>query len=272
MTMISASTIKAALLRKSVVALVATLLTLVGAGAVWLQGSEDSTETFKVRRGDIIEAVYGLGTVTANQSYQVKLGVTGTITGLFVAEGDRVERGKTLVTIDQGAFFAAPFSGTVTSVPYKLGETVYAQAPIVTLINLKDRYIVVSLEQESALRVHAGQNARISFETLRGQTYQGKVRAIYPDPQNSQFFVRIDVPNLPESILPGMTSDVAIEIAQRAGALLVPVSAVQSGRVIVRNGHLKKKLQIEIGAIDGRWAEVTGGDLHEGDDVILPGK
>lgn len=265
-------TFKEMLKRKWLLVLIAVALLAIGIGAYSLQRSDDATEIFTVKQGDIIEAVYGLGTVTANQSYQVKLGVTGTITGIYVAEGDRVEKGKTLVTIDHGAHFNAPFSGTVTSAPFKLGETVYAQAAIVTLINLKDRYVVVSLEQESALRVRAGQNARISFETLRGQTYQGKVRAIYPDPQNSQFFVRIDIPELPETILPGMTGDVAIEIAQRKGVLLIPVSALQSGRVTVKSGHLRKKIQITVGAIDGRWAEVTGGELREGDDVILPRK
>lgn len=255
-----------------VASLVAAVLVIFIVGAVWFQQSSNSVTTFQVRRGSIIEAVYGLGTVTANQSYQVKLGVTGTISAVYVTEGDTVEKGKSLVSLDLGATFKAPFSGTVTSVPFKLGETVFSQTPIVTLINLKDCYVLVSLEQESALRVRAGQNARISFETLRGQTYQGKVRSLYPDPQNSQFFVRIDIPNLPETVLPGMTGDVAIEIAQRDGALLVPVSAVQSGRVVVRNGHLKKKIQIKIGAIDGHWAEITEGDLHEGDEVFLPRK
>ncbi len=271
MTLLTA--IKSVMKRKWVAAsLAAAALALFGVGAVWFQRSDNAAETFQVRRGDIIEAVYGLGTVTANQSYQVKLGVTGTISGLYVTEGDTVEKGKPLVSFDLGATFRAPFSGTVTSAPFKLGETVYSQTPIVTLINLKDRYVVVSLEQESALRVRAGQNARISFEALRGQTYQGKVRSLYPDPQNSQFFVRIDIPDLPDAILPGMTGDVAIEIAERSGALLVPVSAVQSGRVVVRNGHLKKKVQIKIGAIDGYWAEITEGDLHEGDEVFLPRK
>jgi len=259
--------------RKWIVALlVAGVLAIFGVGAVWFQQADSSAETIQVRRGNIIEAVYGLGTVTANQSYQVKLGVTGTISAIYVVEGDTVEKGKPLVSFDLGATFKAPFSGTVTSAPFKLGETVYSQTPIVTLINLKDCYVLVSLEQESALRVQAGQNARISFEALRGQTYLGKVRSRYPDPQNSQFFVRIDIPDLPDTILPGMTGDVAIEIAQRSGALLVPVSAVQSGRVVVRSGHLKKKIQIKIGAIDGRWAEITEGDLHEGDEVFLPRK
>lgn len=258
--------------KRIVVALVTAVVAVVVAGITWSQLSNNSAETFQVQRGNIVEAVYGLGTVTANQSYQVKLGVTGTITAVYVTEGDAVEKGKSLVSVDLGATFKAPFPGTVTSMPFKLGETVYAQTPIVTLVNLKDCYILASLEQESALRVHAGQNARISFETLRGQTYQGKVRSLYPDPQNSQFFVRIDIPNLPDTILPGMTGDVAIEIAQRADALLVPVSAVQSGRVVVQNGHLKKKIQIKLGAIDGRWAEVTGGDLREGDKVVLPRK
>ncbi len=271
--MTALTAIKNSMKRKWIaVSLIAAVLAIFAGGAVWFQQADNSAETYRVRTGNIVEAVYGLGTVTANQSYQVKLGVTGTISALYVTEGDTVEKGKPLVGFDMGATFKAPFSGTVTSAPFKLGETVYSQTPIVTLINLKDRYILVSLEQESALRVRAGQNARISFEALRGQTYQGKVRSLYPDPQNSQFFVRIDIPDLPDTILPGMTGDVAIEIAERSGALLVPVSAVQSGRVVVRSGHLKKKILVKIGAIDGQWAEIAEGDLREGDEVFLPRK
>src|SRR3989344_1552320 len=159
--------------KRTVVVFVTAVAAVVAAGVTWLQLSSGSAETVQVQRGNIVEAVYGLGTVTANQSYQVKLGVTGTITAVYVTEGDTVEKGKPLVNIDSGATFKAPFSGTVTSAPFKLGETVYSQTPIVTLINLKDCYVLASLEQESALRVRAGQSARISFETLRGQIFQG---------------------------------------------------------------------------------------------------
>ncbi|MCB1319394.1 MAG: efflux RND transporter periplasmic adaptor subunit, partial [Leptospiraceae bacterium] len=45
--------------------------------------------TEAARRGSIIEAVYGIGTVRPEQSYTVKLGISATIEKLYVREGDK---------------------------------------------------------------------------------------------------------------------------------------------------------------------------------------
>ena len=95
----------------------------------------------------IVQSVYGIGTVTATHSFQLKLGVTGSVVDLYVKEGDSVKKGERLVNIDQ-VVYRAPFAGTVTSLPYKIGENVFAQLPILSLVNLLDRYLVVSLEQQ----------------------------------------------------------------------------------------------------------------------------
>lgn len=44
--------------------------------------------TDPIKRGAIIDSVYGIGTVQSNKIYQLKLGVVATIKELFVKEGD----------------------------------------------------------------------------------------------------------------------------------------------------------------------------------------
>ncbi len=218
--------------------------------------------------GPVIEAVYGLGTVVPTRSFQIKIGVISNIRKLFVKEGDFVKAGQPLIELEQIALLAAPFSGTVTSIPFKVGETVFPQIPILTLMDLKDRYITVSLEQQGALRVKKGQKARIIFESLRGQKFIGSVRAIFP--AENQFTVHIDVKDLPEEILPGMTADVAIEIDKRENVLLVPITAVNAGKIVIIRSGKKIKTDVKIGVIDGEFGEVISGDVKASDQILLP--
>jgi multidrug efflux pump subunit AcrA (membrane-fusion protein) len=219
-------------------------------------------------RGPVVESVYGIGTVTARNSYQLKLGVTSTISKLFVNEGDFVKKGQKLVEIDAGTTFPAPFDGTITYLPVKAGETVFAQAVILTLADLSDRYVVVSLEQRGAVRVRQGQKARMSFDSMRDTSFEGVVQSVYSNENN--FLVRIGVTDLPPQLLPGMTADVAIVIAEHQNVLSVPAAAIERGRVLVARGAGRvETVDIRTGIIDGAMAEVISGDLKEGDRVYL---
>lgn len=155
-----------------------------------------------------VEAVYGLGTVTAENAFHLKSGITTQIKKIFVKEGDLVRSGDPLVSLDDSGIQSAPFDGTITALPYKIKENVFPQTIIVSLIDLKHLYILVALEQQAALFVKRGQIARLSFDNLRDHLLTGVVRAIYPS--DGQFLVRIDVAQFPSGILPGMTADVAI--------------------------------------------------------------
>ena len=65
-----------------------------------------------------------------------------------------------------------------------------------------------------------GQDGEAELRFLRQQTFEGKVAAVYSYSNN--FLARIDSVNLPDSILPDMTCDVAIVIAVHENALLIP--------------------------------------------------
>lgn len=224
------------------------------------------TLTDPLRKGPIMESVYGIGTVTADKSFQLKPGVTTTVERLFVKEGDQVKRGQKLVDLDS-ARFSAPFDGTVTALPVKEGETVFAQSIVLVVVDLTHRYLVVSLEQRAALKVKQGQASRLSFEELRDESFEGLVESVYSNQSN--FYVRISAPHLPPQILPGMTADVAISIAEKPDALLVPVAAIEKGVVLVHRGRSRQEVAIKTGVIDGETAEVVSGDLHEGDRLEI---
>lgn len=223
-------------------------------------------EVHHPKKGRVVEGIYGLGTVNADQVYTAKTGVSLQLQELPVKEGDQVKAGELLARFDESAL-RAPFDGTVTQIAFKPGEIVSPQAPVLTLTNLNKLYLEVNLEQQSVLKVGPGKGVAISFESLRGEKYRGVVKYIYP--REAQFIVRIELETWPEGVLPGMTADVAIESLAKEDALLIPVHAVDDGKVVVlRDGH-RKKTDVTLGAVSGDWAEVVAGDIRASDELVL---
>ena len=74
-----------------------------------VQRLEAEALTPPIQRGSIVESVYGIGTVKATRSFQLKTGVGTTVQRLYVEEGNAVKRGQPLVTLSSVGTFAAPF-------------------------------------------------------------------------------------------------------------------------------------------------------------------
>lgn len=250
---------------QGILVIAAVLAGVAGLGML-ARNQQGDTLSEPIQKGAIVESVYGIGTVTATKSFQLKLGVTSTIQRLLIKEGDQVKRGQPLVNLD-GVVFNAPFDGTITLLPFKVGETVFPQSVILSIVDLQDRYALVTLEQQAALRVRRGQKARLSFDSMREQSYDGLVEAIYSNDNN--FFVRIGIAGLPPQILPGMTADVAIGISEHRDALIVPVAAIDAGKVYVKRGIGTTTVEVKTGIVDGAKAEIVSGDLREGERVVI---
>jgi multidrug efflux pump subunit AcrA (membrane-fusion protein) len=248
---------------------IAVAVAILGAGA-WAWRLLSSQQKVNPKVGPMVESVYGIGTVTARHTFQLKLGVADTLRKIYVQEGDTVKRGQKLVAFTDNAPAEAPFDGVITSLPYKEGESVFPQFPILTLTDLKDPYVVVSLEQSGAIPVRKGQTALLSFEALRGQKLSGTVSAIYP--KDGEFYVNIEVPGLPVGILVGMTCDVAIEVARKEKVLQIPMVAVDKGMVTVLRSGIPQKVPVKLGVTDGTWAEVADNSIQPGDTLLISGK
>lgn len=250
--------------RKKIISIAAVLI-IIASAVIYFKWNSNQ-ELIKPTKGKVIESIYGLGTVSADEVFNVRLGISTTIGQLFVKEGDLVNKGDRLVRIDNH-IMTAPIQGTITRVAYKDGELVTPQVTVLTVTNLKKLYLEVNLEQQSILRIKPGQEVNVSFETLRSEKFVGLVKTIYP--RENQFIVRIELSNWPTGVLPGMTADVAILVGQKDNVLLIPIKSISSGMVTrVRNGK-REKVKVQLGVIDGERAELTSDNITESDELLI---
>jgi len=146
--------------------------------------------------GEIVEAVYGLGTVESEDIYRAKSGVMVSIVEFYVKEGQDVLKGQKLFKTDEGSIVRAPFLGRITEIPVFPHENLFPQSIILSLVNLNKLYLSVSLEQQGAMRIKKGLKSEISFEFFRNKKIPGYIETIYP--QQNEFIARVKFLKLPD--------------------------------------------------------------------------
>lgn len=249
--------------------LVSLMIAIIAIGIVFyvIRISPNSYEIVLTKEGPVKESIYGLGTVVSEKKFSYKLGVTKTLESVFVNKGDQVQKGSLLLKFTDGMVVRSPLDGTVLELPFNSGENVFADRSAIVIENLHALYVEARIDQQGAIRVKAHLPVKLSFENLRSRVFKGKVHSIFPS--QGEFVARIESEALPPEILPGMTADVAIEVAQKEKALLVPVRAINSGHVLVQRGSHREKVKVEIGISDDEWAEVIGSNLQKDEQVLI---
>jgi HlyD family secretion protein len=196
----------------------------------------------------------------------------------------------------------SPVNGVVVSREVDIGQTVAASLQTPTLFkiarDLSKMQIDSSYAEADIGNLKVGQQATFRVDAFPNRNFRGVVKQIRLNPTIQQNVVTYDVVvavDNPEQILmPGMTAYVNILIAQRKNVLLVPNAALrfrpadagprpdrspegrgkgrpdgQSGTVhIIENGQ-PKAVRIAVGITDNRMTEVVGGELKEGDALIV---
>ncbi|MEK6609406.1 MAG: HlyD family efflux transporter periplasmic adaptor subunit [Gemmatimonadota bacterium] len=76
------------------------------------------------------------------------------------------------------AVIRAPFAGVVTVKDREPGETVGAGAPVLTIMNLDDRWVRIYIREDRIGAVRIGEDATITADTYPGRTYRGQVAFI----------------------------------------------------------------------------------------------
>jgi len=121
----------------------------------------------------------------------------------------------------------APYSGIVVKRFVEVGETASAGQPLMTGLSLEQLRAVVSVPQEYVDAVRRAGKARV-FEASPdlGDIPTGKLTIFpYADPDTHTFRVRIELPDVPRGLYPGMMIKAAFDVGQRK-RLLVPRQAV----------------------------------------------
>ncbi len=195
--------------------------------------------------------------------------IDGTVTQASSLPGD-------LVSATAGSSGSSAGSAQGSSAASSAGVATTGQAAF-RIDNLSTLLVDVEVSEVDINSVAVGQAATLTLDAIPGKTYHGVVQAVSQAGDNSSgavnFTVTVQLTDADQQVKPAMTAAVNIVVQQVTGQLLVPnraVRIVNSQRVVyvLENGR-PKQVQITLGASSDTMSVLAGGNLKEGDLIIL---
>lgn len=152
-------------------------------------------------------------------------------------------------------YLYAPFDGTITSIPFEIGDYVLTTTPI-KMSNLESLEFQADLDQEDYKYIKLGQDVSIVLDAYPDETFVGKVYEVpfYVDEESSTktFRIKISLENKNNMIVKGMTGDANIIIEKLDSVVNIPFDAVYTENeknyvwIVDSNNKLAKEF-VEIG-------------------------
>ena len=211
----------------------------------------NTTNTAKVERGDISVIISGTGTIEANDQYDVTSLVKGTVLSAPFEEGQQVNKGDVLYTIDtedmqnsieksknaleksrltyeqtqesiDNLNITAPISGVVTNKYVKEGDSVSNGGQIVDIVDNSVMILNIPFNSSDISNIYVGASAQVTLENtsypLSGSVSRIATGSTISDEGVNITTVQIEVEN------PG-----AIKAGDKATALVNGVACNSSG-------------------------------------------
>ncbi|MBI2496382.1 MAG: HlyD family efflux transporter periplasmic adaptor subunit [Opitutae bacterium] len=152
----------------------------------------------------------------------------------------------------------------------RVGDLIDRNAPIATIIAV-GRTIEAKISEENFAAIKLGQKASVRFLTFGADQYNAVISKILPaaDPATQRYTVFLDL-FLPERrvLLPGLTGEVSIIIAERPDAVIIPRRALIGEYVYVVAGGKVEQRKVVKGYDGLNQVEIASG-LALGEMVIV---
>ncbi len=170
----------------------------------------------------------------------------------------------------------SPISGFVSRKNINLGAMAVVGSPVYRVVDLSKMKIVASVPQELISRISVGVIANISITSLNKDVFNGLVKRISPqaDESTGGFMIEIEVENKGSKIKAGMTAKFELLLSSGEEILTIPNHALVS-----KNGEdfvylIKNKTatltKIVVGETIGKQIIVNSG-LALGDTIVVVG-
>lgn len=175
------------------------------------------------------------------------------------------------------AFIAAPFDGTITQAEPAVGDQASTGAVAFRVDDLSHLLVDVQVSEVDINTLSIGQTAALTFDAILGKEYHGEIAEVGQAGDNVQgvvnFTVTIELTDADELVKPGMTAAVNIVVQEVKDVILIPnraVRLVDAERVVfVLVNGIPQQVKVELGSSSDTMSVLVGGDLKEGDEIIL---
>ncbi len=195
----------------------------------------------------------------------------------------------------------SPVSGVVVNRSVDIGQTVAASFQTPTLFqiaqDLRRMQIDSSFAEADVGKIRVGQPVQFAVDAFPNRNFTASVRQVRLNATTQQNVVTYDVvvavDNPEETLMPGMTAYVNVIVARRQNVLLAPNAALRfrpagaaaepgkqrsaagekastaTGTVYVLDQGRPRAVRVDVGISDGRFTEIGGTELKDGDEVIV---
>lgn len=171
----------------------------------------------------------------------------------------------------------SPLDGFVSAAMVEVGTFVSPPTVAFNVVALDPMEIQVAVTDRDIVRVSPGGKAEVAVEVLGGRRFEGRVTevSVAADRMSGSFPVTVEVPNPGGELKDGMKAEVAVQVGERAGAIVVPpdVLVERGGRwfAYVVADTAAESRQVSL----GEW--VVGGviveeGLREGEALVVTGQ
>jgi|GEM_PF-144052 len=273
---------------------VAIILGIVGFGLKMIFSQEIQTEELipvevtEIHKTNIIDIRMYSGDIRGVSQADVYLppalgyGGGGTVASILVKEGQRVQRGQLIATINRQqagysiAAISAPVSGIVGSIDVDPGTTVSAQSRICTIADYSKVEVELNVIERDIPYIRKGLRAAVQVAAYPDVEFEGTVvRAdtfVNPLTRTISAVVRLDNPG--RLLKPGMFADVRVFAREVENVFAVPLRSIKESTksqfvFIISNGRSYIR-EIKTGIISGKMVEVISG-LNKGNILVTEG-
>jgi len=175
------------------------------------------------------------------------------------------------------ASITAPFEGTVTQASSTAGDQVSVGTVGFRVDDLTHLLVDLQVSEVDINSVSIEQEAVLTFDAILGKEYHGKVVQVGQAGDTVQgvvnFTVTVELVDADELVKPGMTAAVSIVVEEIKNVILIPnraVRVVNGERVVylLLDGQ-PEMIEVRLGSSSDTMSVVVGGDIKEGDAIIL---
>jgi membrane fusion protein (multidrug efflux system) len=171
----------------------------------------------------------------------------------------------------------APFAGVVGRRYVSLGDYVTNGTKLTAVHTVTPQYAVLQVPERYAGQLRRGQLVSFQVAALPGRNFSGEVVFVDPGVElpARTILIKALVPNPRRELASGMFIEARLATSIRPNAIVVPEDAIlplQGATFVwvVKEGKADRR-QVTLGVRTAGWAEILGGGVEVGDQVVVGG-